>query len=300
MTRFDMSVRPSWRNGVRLAAAVAAKFAVSVVARRPLADVGAEALVRSPNMGRPSPPPAPGEIRVEAGPPAATLSLTLADAVEARATVFVLHGIRDSRESVEGWGRMLAATGCRAVLVDLRGHGRSTGDALTYGVQESLDLVQVLDALSERGLIVGGVGAFGNSYGAATAIQWAGRDPRVRAVVAVAPFASMRAVVSDYLPVRLPAALVREAIERAGTRAGFDPDSADTVEAIARTCAQVLLVHGRADKRVPPEHSERLHAAAADHSELVLVDGESHGGVAGAPATRLADRAARWFAAHLT
>ena len=306
----DMTLRPSRREGARLAAAVAGKLALGLLGVVPLAEVGAEALVRSPNAGRAPPPARDGELRVEVGPPRAVLSIELVDPPAARATVFVLHGIRDSKESMRGWGRMLAARGYRAVLVDLRGHGRSTGDALTYGVHDARDLAGALDALEARRLLVGPVGVMGNSYGAATAVQWAGRDERVRAVVAVAPFASLRAVVAGYLPVRLPAPLVSRAIELAGARAGFDPDEASPEEAAGRARAAVLLVHGLADARIPAWHSERIlaaararrpphPAAASAHAELVLVEGAGHDSVAGAPAARLAERAAAWFAAHL-
>ncbi|HEY4013918.1 MAG TPA: alpha/beta fold hydrolase [Polyangiaceae bacterium] len=295
----DMGVHPRRGPGIRLALVVAGDLALALFSSMRWEDVGAEAIVRAPNKDRAQPPAAPGELRFDVGPPAAVLSVVCVDPPRPRGTVFVLHGIRDSRDSMPGWGRMLAMAGYRAVLVDLRGQGRSSGDALAYGTVESCDLVQVLDALEARQCAIGEVGVMGNSYGAATAIQWAGRDARVRAVVAVSPFASLRAVVPGYLPLRLPAAFVDRAIARAGVRGGFDPDAASPVDAIARTRAPVLLIHGAKDVRIPPWHSERIHAAGRDHSELVLVDGEGHDTVPGARATHLAERAADWFGKHL-
>jgi pimeloyl-ACP methyl ester carboxylesterase len=295
----DMGVHPRRGPGVRLALVVARDLALALLSRKSLDDVGAEALVRAPNMGRAIPAAVQGELRIEVGPPAAVLSVVWVDPPSPRGTVFALHGIRDSRESMPGWGPMLAMAGYRAVLVDLRGQGRSSGDFLTYGVQESRDLSQVLDALEARKLTVGDVGVMGNSYGAATAIQWAGLDARLRAVVAVSSFASLRAVVPGYLPFRLPPTLVDRAIARAGVRAGFHPDLASPVDAIARTRAPVLLIHGAKDVRIPPWHAERLHAAAPDHSELVFIEGEGHDSVPGARGTRLAERAAEWFGKYL-
>jgi hypothetical protein len=63
-------------------------------------------------------------------------------------------------------------------------------------------------------MVVGRVGVM-LSYGAATAIEWAGTDPRITAVVAVAPFASLRAVVPGYAPL-LPGSYVQSAIDVAG------------------------------------------------------------------------------------
>src|SRR5262249_26780655 len=153
----------------------------------------AHAIVDAPNAHAASlPATVPGEQRIPVGPPAATLSVGIENPrLPPRATIFVLHGIRDQKENVRSWAEHLTEAGYRAVLVDSRGHGRSSGEWLTYGVQESRDLSQVLDALA----VDGPVGVMGISYGAATAIEWAAREPRVKAAVAVAPFASLREVV---------------------------------------------------------------------------------------------------------
>jgi pimeloyl-ACP methyl ester carboxylesterase len=223
-----------------------------------------------------------------------------------RATVFVLHGIRDHKESMLGWGRRLATAGYRAVLVDARGHGRSSGDYLTYGVVEAHDLSQVLSALAAQGLAPPRVGAMGVSYGAATAIEWAGADPRIAAVVAVAPFASLRDVVPVYarlmfpgIGALLPNFLIQAAVERAGRTGAFDPDLASPADAITRTHAPVLLVHGSADHNIPPKHSEAIHARSPDHSELVILDGETHDTIAADKSGVLWERALAWFKREL-
>src|SRR5262249_43552973 len=106
---------------------------------------------------------------------------------EPNGTILVLHGIRDSKASQLGLGKRLAALGYRAVLVDSRGHGTSTGDWLTYGVVESRDIVQLIDALQSDGTLRAPVAIIGMSYGGATGIMASAIDARIRAVVAVAP-----------------------------------------------------------------------------------------------------------------
>jgi pimeloyl-ACP methyl ester carboxylesterase len=288
-----MMMRRSW-----IALGLAATFAACVaLAWRPIQRAGASAIVVAPNRGKPAPSPLSTELRVEVGPPQASLSLELVDPASPapQGTVFVLHGIRDTKASMRGWGRMLAASGLRAVLVDLRGHGRSTGDWLSYGVVESRDLTQALDALTARGLVVPPVGAMGISYGAATAIEWAGIDPRVAAVVAVAPFASLRAVVPGYVPVQLPPSFLNGAVDLAGALGGFDPDDASPATAITRTRASVLLIHGDADARIPFWHSEVIAAAGRGHAELVIVKGAGHNSIPSDPDGTIARRAPAWF-----
>jgi pimeloyl-ACP methyl ester carboxylesterase len=111
---------------------------------------------------------------------------------------------------------------------------------MSYGAIEARDLSQVLDALEARGLVAGPIGVFGISYGAAVGIQFAARDRRVRAVVAVASFSSLRSVIPRYVrlffPVRgwfMSEGQIQAAIDRAAERAGFDPDGADVGEAMA-------------------------------------------------------------------
>ena len=75
----------------------------------------------------------------------------------------------DSRLSMIGTARALSERGYRAVLVDLRGHGRSTGEWLTFGPLEGRDLqrspTHCAIAVSSRGYRV-----YGPSFGGAAAL----------------------------------------------------------------------------------------------------------------------------------
>ena len=246
------------------------------------------------------------QFRVDVGPPDASLSVSVVDPKPElgppRATVLVLHGFVIRSVWMMGTARMLADAGYRTVLVDLRGQGGSTGRVMTYGVREAQDLSQVIDALEQRRLIAGRLGVYGYSYGASVAIHLAGRDPRVGAVVAVAPFSSMRDEVPHYLRTVFPVAssLVskekwQEAIDEAGRRGGFDPDEANALTAIRRTAAPVLLIHGAEDHLIPSWHSMRLNQAAPDRSRLVILPETGHISIWYDAHHEVADHARRWF-----
>ena len=238
------------------------------------------------------------------GPPAATLVSWI---VQPRArlfkgTVVLLHGVRMDKRSLGGIGAALADEGYRAVLVDLRGHGESSGRYLTYGGVEARDISNVLDALSSRGFALGCTGVYGFSYGAAVALELSARDPRVTAVVAIAPFSTLREVVSDYRQKYLPAALspipdawFQEAVDEAGRIAEFDPDRIAPLRAVRQSSAALLLMHGTADTQVPLRHSQALVGAAAGTARLLTVEGAEHATMMAAPTGLVRRETLAWF-----
>ena len=245
------------------------------------------------------------------GPPAASLSvfcLSPAKRSRPRGTILVFHGLRDSKRSQVGTGVRLAAQGYRAVLVDSRGHGRSTGAMLTYGVRESQDAVQVLDRLQEEGLLALPVGALGFSYGGSVALQLAARDRRVKAVVSVATFSSLRQTMRDYLAYHLPGigrliptdAQLARGLAEAGRQAAFDPAEADNVRAAARTTARLLIVHGQQDAKIPPSHARAICGAAGQRCRLLVVPGEDHDSVFGDRQGLVGRQMTGWFSRWLS
>lgn len=243
----------------------------------------AHKMVDAPNQGTPTTTLRRGEMRVHVGPPDANLSIEIVapKLLPPRATLFVLPGISDDKEYVRSYAEHLATAGYRAILVDTRGHGRSSGQWLGWGLQESRDLSQVIDTLK----LDGPLGVLGHSYGGATAIIWASREPRLRAVLSLSPFASMRDCIDD-LPgvhVLVPRWLRQRIVDIAGRLGHFDPDEASALVAVTKTKTQMLVVHGTNDPLVPYAQSERLAAAAPDHVKVVLLDGQNHEDLAGDP-----------------
>lgn len=283
------------------------------------------------------------QFRVEVGPPAASLSVWVIDPIETNiiqvglpdgtggkhlwefgcdnrpkrpdhqplGTVILLHGIYDSKLTFGvAMGRVLAAAGYRAVLVDLRGHGRSTGDWMTYGVVEANDVSQVITALEERHLLAGKLGILGVSYGGAVAIQTAAIDPRVEAVATLGAFSSLRDVVPPFghrlvtkrlgtLAWWMLKPTIPDVIAAAGRAADFDPDQASPRIAIAHTKAAVVLIHGSSDDYVPVEEAEALFDAASGPARLVTVRGASHVGLIFLCLNDVRRISLDWFDQHL-
>jgi pimeloyl-ACP methyl ester carboxylesterase len=201
----------------------------------------------------------------------------------ARGTVLLLHGYLQDKRFVTPWAIRLAEAGFDCAVVDLRGHGQSTGRHIGFGAFEAADISAVLDDLGRRGWQVSRVGLFGVSYGASMALLTAGRDTRVKAVVAFEPFSSadravpelMRSVfVSEARGIsdrQFAAAHVKQAAV-----AGFDWRDADIPAALSRATAPVLFLHGEADTWLSPEHSRELMKSAPAGSRLRLVPRDNH------------------------
>jgi pimeloyl-ACP methyl ester carboxylesterase len=200
-----------------------------------------------------------------------------------RGTVILLHGYLQNRAFLAPWAVALAEQGYRCVVVDLRGHGESTGLHIGFGAFEARDISLVIDDLGRRGWDVSRVGLFGISYGASIALLTAGRDPRIATVVALQPFASADRAIPELLRAAYPRraegisdAQFAAAHAKVATLASFDWRAADVPAALARTHAPVLFVHGEADAWLSPAHSRELVAIAPPGSKLSIVPRENH------------------------
>jgi pimeloyl-ACP methyl ester carboxylesterase len=196
-----------------------------------------------------------------------------------RGTVVLLHGYGLGQFAMAPWALRLAAEGWRCVLVDLRGHGKSTGRRIYYGVEETHDLSQLLDELARKGQGTAPVAVVGHSYGAALALRWKAADPRVGSVVAIAPYAVLSNVVlnicRDYAG-WLPRGLVKAGLRQLPGVLRVDPAELDTATVLARSPVAALFVVGAADQIAPAATVKRLYAEAAPGSELVMVPQATH------------------------
>jgi alpha-beta hydrolase superfamily lysophospholipase len=196
--------------------------------------------------------------------------------VPAKATILLLHMLYGSK----GWpflgaGERLAKMGYDVVLPDLRAHGHSGGQFITYGAKEKNDLKLIMDQLiSEKG-VSDQVYVFGINLGGCIAIQYAAIDDRCKGVMAVAPYSDLRAFARlQFIPLMLNDADLEKVVAECGKMGDFNPAEASAVEAAKKLKCPLLLFHGVFDLSVPIAQSQAILDAAHEPKKLTIMSME--------------------------
>jgi pimeloyl-ACP methyl ester carboxylesterase len=215
------------------------------------------------------------EFRFRATVPGATNRWTTAP----RGTVFLLHGYGEAQFSMLPWALRLGEDGWECVLVDLRGHGKSTGKRVYFTVVETNDMIHLRDRLARDRELPGPVALIGESYGAVLALRWKTVDPRIGPVVAIAPYASLSNAVlnirREYTPL-VPAVMVRAGVKRLPHFLEIPAGEFDTTTVLERHPVQALFIAGGEDKIAPVPVVKQVYALASPGSQLIVVPEATH------------------------
>lgn len=220
--------------------------------------------------------------------------------------ILLFHGVADNRMGVLEHALILLNAGYSVTLMDARAHGESEGTVATYGWIERQDTRAILDALtaSEH---PARVFALGESMGAGIALQSAAIDPRIEAVVAEAPFASLREASYDYAGLQkypllgetlfAPGAWVM--LARGQSLAGFSAADVSPQRAVAARAFPVFLICDAADRTLPCRHAEKIYAAATGPKSLWVVPHAFHTAALGYQPAEFKRRVLHFFAEPL-
>lgn len=195
----------------------------------------------------------------------------------------VFHGVGDNRSGVLEHALVLLTAGYNVVMMDARSHGESSGPMATYGWIERHDTQTIVDALesSERPRHLF---ALGESMGAGIALQSAAIDPRIEAVIAEAPFASLREASYDYAGLRRSPLLGKTLfapgtwtmIYRAERIANLPADEVSPMKAVSTRAFPVLLICDANDVALPCRHTKMIFDAAIGRKEMWIVPDAYH------------------------
>ncbi len=193
--------------------------------------------------------------------------------------IILVHGTHANRQGMLTEARLLAEAGYQLLLLDLRGHGNSGDARLTYGYNESLDVLAAVDYLTQRPH-VSQIGVLGHSLGGAAVARAAATDTRLQAVIIQSTYSDLSRGIDDafdklsllprwpFQPLLIPLAEWR-------TQASVsEVSSMDSLRQISPR--PVLIIHGTEDGMFPIIHAEVMYAAANHPKEFWQVEGLGH------------------------
>ncbi|HEX3593717.1 MAG TPA: alpha/beta fold hydrolase [Polyangiaceae bacterium] len=213
------------------------------------------------------------------------------------ATVILLHGLWNTKESMLPQAEMVGGAGFGVLLFDWRGQGESEGTGATWGVDEQKDLVAALGWLKTNHP-ARAVGAVGVSMGGMALVEVAARDATVRALVTEGTYPSLRdcayELEAGWGPLTgYPGILSMKLF-------GPSFDKSRPIDHLRELHRPLLLIYGS------EEHARQYDVAthmydAADPSttRLWMVQGAKHGAYAEVDPEGLRTRLVRFFTAAL-
>ena len=198
------------------------------------------------------------EIRTEDGE---RLHAWWVPAREARGTVLILHGNAGNISHRLDYLVMFHRLGYATLIIDYRGYGQSSGSPSEAGTYR--DAEAAWRWLTSRGTRPTDIVILGESLGGAVA-AWLAARVTPRALILASAFTSvpdLGAQVYPFLPVRL-----------------LSRFSYDTLGALRRVQAPVLIAHSRDDDIVPYAHGQALFAAAREPKQFLEMRGGHNDG----------------------
>jgi fermentation-respiration switch protein FrsA (DUF1100 family) len=188
-------------------------------------------------------------------------------------TVIVQHGYKDIREKYLDVSRVFHAHGYGVLIPSVRAHDGSAGDTMTFGINEMKDLDAWFAYLrSRRDVDITRVGIFGVSMGGSLAIDFAARNPGVRAVAADCAFSSIADTIATSvrhftgLPPFPFAPMILFWVEH---DTGLRVSDIDAKKSIAMLSPRpVFIMQGGADTVISPSSGQLLYQAAGEPKTL--------------------------------
>lgn len=242
------------------------------------------------------------DFRFTASDDESQLSAWFIPAEKPQGTIIYLHGVGDNKMAGLLLAKVFRDNNFNVLLYDSRVHGESGGRYCTYGFHEKFDVQCAIDTVRakglERNLVIGNVGVFGTSMGAAIALQAASIEPRIRAVVSEASYATLRQITVDYQKrlMRLPWHFLRNiAMKRSETIAQFKHREISPLAAVSHIHVPILFIHGIEDRFIKYQYTQELFIAANDPKEVWFVAGANHSDVHDVGQKEYEERIIRFF-----
>lgn len=196
--------------------------------------------------------------------------------------IILFHGYRGSSLRDCAGGFILANRFCFNVLaVDQRGHGRSGGTAITFGILERYDCLSWANYSAQHLCHDAPILLSGLSMGASTVLMASelALPKEVVGILADCPFSSPKDIIKKVCKDRkIPPNLAYPFVWLgAMLYGGFNLNASSSVSAIRNAKVPILLFHGEEDHFVPCQMSKSIYAANTNRCRLHTFPITDHG-----------------------
>ncbi len=183
------------------------------------------------------------------------------------AVIILQHGYRANSAQILPIGLMLARHGYGVLLFDFRGHGKSEGDTVTFGLYEVQDTDAAVKFVAEQ-TNVQQIGLLGNSMGGAVGVLATAENPQIRALAIEGVFSALKDEVGVGIQVQTPlpaSPLDSLFIFFAERQTGYKLSEIAPLDRIHEISPRpILIMQGGKDERIHPNSGYQLFETAGE------------------------------------
>lgn len=194
-----------------------------------------------------------------------------------RGAVLLLHGLRGNRLQMLERAKFLHQNGYSVCLIDLPAHGESSGDHITFGLDEAEGVNVALGYLTQQ-LPGEKLGVIGVSFGGASFV-FANAQPAPSAVVLESMYPAITDAVADRLNLHIGqfgSYFAPLLLWQLPLRLGISPEQLQPIKAVTSLHMPLLIASGDKDQHTLLVETQRLYQAANAPKELWIVPGADH------------------------
>ena len=194
----------------------------------------------------------------------------------------MFHGYRGDGERDLSTGIRRAKECERNVLIiDQRGHGKSEGHTISFGIKERFDCLSwinlvIKDFGDDVEIILTGI-----SMGAATVMMASNLElpKNVKGILADCGYDTPKNIIKKYISdMHLPANIFYPFVKLGALLFGhFNVDSASPLESVKNAKVPIIFIHGECDTFVPCSMSKKLYDACTSKKHLTIIKNAEHG-----------------------
>ncbi len=197
--------------------------------------------------------------------------------LDPKKVVIISHGHGDNKYTGIRFLQTFRHLGYTTVIYDLRGHGHNASHVCTMGLNESRDLMEVLDAVKKR-FPGASIGLHGLSMGCATTVMALKYKPDVKFVVADCGYGILKNLCEDVLKgIKQPKKMFYPVDWMNRLRYGYFASRVNPIDSLVDNEIPICFIHGTEDKLIDYHQSEWMYDLnKGSKKELHLIPDTAH------------------------